>query len=576
MLTALVCAVLVVLAAPLSAQQAPSDEVRVRSWAYHPPPAVMQFEANQVQVGVVVRDGQGRVVSGLERHDFEIYEDGSQQHVSSFSVETRPARLPSGTTAASGAPPSSDAPPRYVALFFDDLHTQPGDMRHVQLAAENFIHNGLGPNDQIGLATASSSESIDFTADASKVLDAVAKLKSHARIFDSGTCPRISANDAYLIANHLDPDAYDTAYATAKECNCDGIANPDRTCYSQQQQVVMVQAQQTWDAMRSLSESTIASIRGVVNYLAAQPGERVLVLASSGFLSGTLDTEIDGVVDEALRAGIVMNSLDAKALFADTPAHGRMQSDVTASGVAGTMEMRREAEDFNPAMMNASSAMINFAVGTGGRFFHDRNDLSAGYDSLAAAPQTEYLLGFAPEKEKLNGSFHRLKVELSLPGKFDVQARPGYYAVKKAVAAETKLTLEQAVDQAVAGNNDQANLPGSASSQFRQTAYGIREIAAKFHVDLRQLPVVHEQDRAVEQLDFVAALFDAKGAFILGKAGEMHLALKPNTLDRLSKTGIDATMTLAAPPAGGYRLRMVMVEGAKSEIYAHSETVEVH
>lgn len=195
-----------------------------------------------------------------------------------------------------------------VALYFDDLHTKSGDMRHVQLAAENFIHTGLSVGDYIGLFTASSTSSVDFTPDPSQVLNVLSKLTSRARAFDGGACPRITPQDAYLIANHLDPEAYQVALAQAVQCNCADQANTDATCPRAQEQLVMVQAQQAWEPLKELSESTIETIKGVIDYLGKEPGERVLVLASSGFLSGMLEAQVDGVVDDALRAGSLSTS----------------------------------------------------------------------------------------------------------------------------------------------------------------------------------------------------------------------------------------------------------------------------
>ncbi|HEV2138207.1 MAG TPA: VWA domain-containing protein [Nitrososphaerales archaeon] len=155
-----------------------SDEVRIRSWAYKPQPATLRVERNAVQVGVVVRDSKGQVVSGLTPDDFAVYDDGKKQAVSGFSVETRSLRTATGTTATApveaaqepGQQAQQPGRPRYVALYFDDLHTKSGDMNHVRLAAENFVRQGLGTNDQVALFTASSKVTVDFTVDASKVL----------------------------------------------------------------------------------------------------------------------------------------------------------------------------------------------------------------------------------------------------------------------------------------------------------------------------------------------------------------------------------------------------------------------
>ena len=51
--------------------------------------------------------------------------------------------------------------------------------------------------------------------------------------------------------------------------------------------------------------------------LAREPGTRVLLMVSTGFLSGMLDAERDAAIDHAIHAGIVINALDAKGLWAE-------------------------------------------------------------------------------------------------------------------------------------------------------------------------------------------------------------------------------------------------------------------
>jgi VWFA-related protein len=586
LLLIVVCAGVFALAPVMPAQNVGSDEVRIRSWEYQEPKATLKVERNEVEVGVVVRDDKGRVVNGLKPTNFTVYDDNKEQTISEFSVETRQLRVPVGQAASTPAtaqpsvlPPntpssSGERRPRYVALYFDDLHTKSGDMRHVQLAAENFMRTGLSAGDQIALFTASSSVTVDFTADASKVFDALANLRSRARVFDTGVCPRITANDAYLIANHLDTDAYETALAAAKECNCDDQANLDVTCYQLQKQIVLEQAQGTWEPIKELSENTLETIRGVVDYLAKKPGERVLVLASSGFMTGTLEADVDMVIDDALHGGIVVNAIDAKGLYTEDPSHGRMQNELLAGSVAGYMQARHEAVSFGPALASSAAAMVDFAVGTGGRFFHDRNDLDAGYSSVAAAPETEYLLGFAPESEKSNGAYHKLKVEVNMPGKFDAQARPGYFAPTKESQEASGPTAEEKIDAEVHGSRARNDFPFSIGEQPAAAGNGEQELSVQTRVDIQKLPFARHQDRRVDMLTFVAALFDARGKMVTGKEAQMELALKPETFERFSKSGIDGRLSLEAP-AGKYRLRVVVEEAMHGEMSATSQNVQI-
>lgn len=133
-----------------------------------------------MRVAVVVRYRDGRIVSGLKPEDFVILDNGKKQVISAFTAQTHTPI--SAQTTSSGEPIGTDAPlltgtnsakpstPRYVALYFDDLHSKSGDLKHVQLAAENFVRSGLTTNDKVALFTASSSETVDFTRDSSKVL----------------------------------------------------------------------------------------------------------------------------------------------------------------------------------------------------------------------------------------------------------------------------------------------------------------------------------------------------------------------------------------------------------------------
>lgn len=536
-------------------------EVRISSRPYQPQPQLLRAESRLVRIGAVVRDGEGQVVSGLKREDFAIYDDGKRQGMAEFSIEKRLLRGPSvrETVAPPPTQPNLQAQeqplrPRYVALYFDDLDTRFGDMRHVQVAAENFIHQGVGPEDKVGLFTASGSETVDFTPDAVEILSAIEKLKFRGRTIASSGCPRITPYDAYEIATEPEPPitpgprldgspTYVTIVGEAVQCNCIDETNLEPDCISQQKQTVQAESKQMWSSIRQMSQDTLNTLQAVVDYLAKRPGERVLVLASLGFLTGTLEDRVDAVVDNALRAGVVINALDAKGLYTNEPSHGQTGDVDTANVVA-----MHEAESFGPAMASATAAMVDFAVGTGGRFFHNRNDLNAGYYSLAAAPETEYLLGFAPENRKLNGGFHRLKVELNRPGKFYVQARPGYFAPTKEMKESNGPTPEKRIDAEVRDSDERSDFPLSVSERSVTASNGGRELSVQNRVDIQKLPFELQKDRHMDMLTFVIALFDSQGRMIAGKEAQMELALKPESFERFSKNGIIGVMSLAPPP----------------------------
>src|SRR5438445_12130409 len=100
---------------------------------------------------------------------------------------------------------------------------------------------------------------------------------------------------------------------------------------------------------------------------------------------------------------------------------------------AGIRSLHTVAEQFGQ-----SDVMAELADGTGGSFFHNRNDLGEGMRQFAAAPEFSYVLGFSPQNLKFDGSFHTLKVTLGTNEKYALQALRGYFATQaKTDHAET-------------------------------------------------------------------------------------------------------------------------------------------
>ena len=54
---------------------------------------VLRVQTELVQIDLVVRDAQGKLVRDLKREEFELYEDGKKQAITHFAVgtATRPA-----------------------------------------------------------------------------------------------------------------------------------------------------------------------------------------------------------------------------------------------------------------------------------------------------------------------------------------------------------------------------------------------------------------------------------------------------------------------------------------------------
>jgi VWFA-related protein len=599
---ALTTACLILMAA---AQTLSPGEVRVSSRPYRPESQVLRAESRLVQVEVVVRDSRGHAVAGLTKDDFALFDSGHPRDISEFSVEKFNVASPSATTTiASTAPPGVSGKPsttkqvpgpaRWIALFFDDINTPSGDLVRAKIAANRFINEATQNGDRIGMFTTSQGQILRFTTDTSAVLKSMTTVQSHQRMSASGlsACPRITPYEAYLIVNN---DPATTQAKVIEACNCPGENDftgcsindplamrndttsmtitgagmmdlpPDlRTSVGK----VVTQARATWNQARLLTQTTLDAVRGAIGQLAQATGNRILLFASSGFLSGDLGPEEHEIMDEALRADVAIDSLDSKGLYAEQPGGPQGERAHATTGPGSDLTMMYDMQSLGDQLENEDYAMADFAEGTGGLLFRNNNDLDYGFRELGLAPAYAYLLGFRPDED---GKYHKIKVELKNGSHDFIQARPGYFAPAMEGSAPT---AAEKLDAEVLGSDEKNEIPTTVRGALGPTKSGEREVTVQTHVDISKLPFEKEKDRQDEKLTFVVALFDAQGKFVVGKEAEMDLAFKQDSYDRFSKSGITGAMSLEAP-AGNYRLRVVVEEAVKGEMSATSQNVQI-
>src|SRR4051812_16187117 len=171
---------LVGLVAGLSAQapQPPAGNAQT------PPNFRVQIDA--VTMDVIVKDDQGRFVPDLRKEEFEVFEDGVKQEITSMTM-SHGGRVTNVLEAAPPAPPEgiilpptrrvTDTSGRIFLFFVDDLHLQfqnSGRVRELfKKIAKNLVHEG----DLFGVVSSGpSSIAIDMTYDKKRLDEAINKI----------------------------------------------------------------------------------------------------------------------------------------------------------------------------------------------------------------------------------------------------------------------------------------------------------------------------------------------------------------------------------------------------------------
>jgi VWFA-related protein len=157
-------------------------------------------------------------------------------------------------------------------------------------------------------------------------------------------------------------------------------------------------------------------------------------LVSSGFLTLAAQDKYEEsqIIDIAAVSNVTINTLDARGLYT---------TEVGASDRgAVSMHMNQLKSEYRRSSMPLTEdVMAELAVGTGGTYIHNTNDLRAGLNALVSPPEYLYLLEFHARDLKRDNSYHRLKVKVDRKG-VNVQARRGYFEAKRAVIGGTAPT----------------------------------------------------------------------------------------------------------------------------------------
>lgn len=531
----------------------------------------IKVRVNLVLVRVVVRDGQGRAIGDLRRDDFLLFDKKKQQDILTFAVETPAthALVPKTPEPATGGPAPAPAPAvpamlpkRFAVLLFDDLHLNMGDLVQLKLAANKFL-DALQPSDSVAIFTTSGQFQQDFTQDRAKIREGIVHVSPHPILDAVQHCPDMSYYQADRIENFDDGQALEVATYDLLTCKyagdprLTGIARQDAQSYAR-------------SILHQGEDSTLRAFHAldrVIRRMSILPGQRTIVLISPGFHVTTDTRRYGELIDRAVRANVVVNSIDARGLYAPNSGDDISRPHALPASVAGMADsMRSEAQS------EQQSVLGDLAEGSGGTFFHDRNDLGEGMRRFATGPEFSYVLGFSPRGLKYDGAFHELKVKLASNTNYSVQARKGYFAPEIGGNPEAKAWEE--VQDAVYSQDEIGDLPVLLQTKYSRKPNGEADLSVVAVLDVKGLRFQKSEGRNKENLTVIAAVFDSNGNYVDGRQNIVEMNLRDATLERMQRTGYSVPADFDLHP-GMYMIRLVVRDSQADEMAATNGAVVI-
>jgi VWFA-related protein len=483
-----------------------------------PPNAVIKTTTRIVNVNVIATDRKGNPVTDLSKEDFVVKDNGKERPISLFSLErtdTAGARaeakpktaLPAGTFTNH----VSESTTGVTIFLFDGLNTRFEDQARVKQQLVKYLGE-VDVNDRVALFALGTNLLLlhDFTTDTKSLIDAINKRAS--RINNE-------VADAEPLESNTGNDDMDAFLDSANQKISD-FTNINR------------------------ATTTAAALEAIAEHVARIPGRKNLVWVSGGFpiMIGfdtamkigdtrerrTFSPEIDRATRALNNANLAVYPVDARGL----------QTNVLSAANTTPKNMARGGSSPGlPPPDRNYDAMESVATATGGRAFHNLNDLASAIKTATSDARVSYALAFTPPSETLDGKFHELKVETKRSG-VHLRFRKGYFAFPD--VPQPSLTEAITNPSAYAGVGITVNLKPVEKSM----------VAAAITLDARDITLTPAADG------------NWKGALqILVIGGPLPKELRPTAVNvnltaegfaGVQKNGLVLTTKLSAP-AGPYQ-----------------------
>ncbi len=429
-------AVLLGVGAPATAQKSDDDELQpIGGLTFKD-----EYQLTVVNLDVFVRDSDGNPVTGLEKDDFRVLQDGQVREITNFALYTEEAFVSAPGAAlpivtppeAAVPPPEAEAEPAreepelkpvYMVLFVDNENIRPFDRTRVLAQVRGFVTDLMNPFTSVMVVSFGRSLEIEqpFTTDSGEVINALRSLrKAYAARPDREKERQQILRDMQYLRSEVDSG---------------GSTGRNRRQGGRMRETV-------YESMRTFAEEgvynlrlTIDALRQVTQILSGLPGRKSLVYVSSGLpmVPGRdLFNEYQAIYQDAASVLPLESRYNQRHQFRSLASSANAQGvhfyTIDASGVqaaAGVSAEYGQAVDPITATIQISNyqeSLVYLAEETGGLAIINANDVTNGLRRIKEDLFTYYSIGY-PLVSGGGDTVHRIEVELPGHPEYDVRYR---------------------------------------------------------------------------------------------------------------------------------------------------------
>ncbi|HKY43887.1 MAG TPA: VWA domain-containing protein [Pyrinomonadaceae bacterium] len=529
-----------------------------------PPPAqkpsddddVVRITTNLVQVDAIVTK-DGKVVPNLTADDFELYEDGKKQAITSFAyisnVPTATAEPPSAkkekpTELAPAPRLNRDDARRTVALVVDDLGLSAESMHNVRRQLRKFIAEELQPNDLVAVMRTSGE------------LGALQQFTNDRRVLDRAV-ERLRWNMCSRAGVSVIP-----------------IFDPTRDQYEDPE----------FGCGANSYYKTLKSLRFILDAMGQLPGRKSMVLLSdslpaesqevkfenealnTGFNTTRFTWVLQRIAEKAIRSSVVIYSVDTQGLQYTglTPADQPRLTRGTMNARSDIMTRRSDL------LWRRREGGELIAKQTGG--FQVRNSNSFDLPRILQDQNGYYLLGYRPTNETFNRRFHHIKAKVKRSG-LTLRTRFGFFGVSEEELGPgpAQLMNPTSTNLALRSPFGAQDIEVSLVSFFTNDKVSGSMIRSFVYIDPRGLTFEMVDGQRQASFELHGVIFGDNGIMVEQTKDTATLRLTDRDYEHAMRNGMALKLDMPVKKPGSYQVRFAARDRNSAKIGSSGQFVEV-
>jgi len=422
------------------------------------PEGTIKVDVRQVLVPVVVTDREGHHITGLKQSDFKVFEDGVEQKITAFNVESSglpetaiPGKTEPSLVAPVGPKEAASTGPRVRRTYMiciDTLHDSFNDFVSAREALAKLFQQEHSDDSQYVVVAlgASAQVVLNVTPDPAAVL-AVFQDKRFQKIYMDG---KLGATGAEMERYRRD------LIETRGACNLAAVDTAMEGKCAAGLSRLSFRSVELAELDRTLTIGFLRQFRSLVAQLARGRDRRTIVLLSDGFQiepgreayelmnayfpygsrclvpptiacppggllsAARMQEEFEPILKLAAAGNITIDTIDSRGLYGQKAFDASSLANPAAvDGAVGQVERNTASA--------AGNTLAEIAAATGGTAFHDSNNLLAGLQRAFADGRDYYTLAYVPGNANPDGRFRAITVQVH--GRdVVVNAKRGYWA----------------------------------------------------------------------------------------------------------------------------------------------------